>query len=100
MHEKFEHFQKQYIPIRFHCQFVPRSPINNIAELVQITACGRPGNKNYLSQCCLVYGRKYASLGLNKLTPSWNATIESLLQCDGLCPVLFQRINFIRSMDK
>ena len=33
------------IPIRISLKFVPRSPIDNISALVQVTACRRTGDK-------------------------------------------------------
>ena len=48
-----------WIPIKILLKFVPKSPINNIPSLVQIS--------HYLSQWWLAYWRIYASLGLNEL---------------------------------
>ena len=45
------------ISIKISLKFIPRGPINNIPELVQIMAWRRPS---------LVYWRMYASLGLNE----------------------------------
>ena len=64
------HFQTNFyfnenvcISIKISLKFVPKCPINNIPALVQIMA-----TNHYLDQCCLVYRRIYASLGLNELT--------------------------------
>ena len=57
------------ILIRISLKFVANSPINNIPAFVQIMAWRRPGDSHNLNQCCYLYQRLYASLGLNELKP-------------------------------
>ena len=55
------------IVIKISLKFVPKGPINNIPALVQIMAWRCPGDKALSEPILSVYGRMYASLGLNEL---------------------------------
>ena len=62
-----------WILLKVSLKFVPKVHINSIPALVQIIACHLPfgayqATSHYLNQWRLVYGRIYASLGLNELT--------------------------------
>ena len=55
------------ISIKISLKFVPQGPINNIPASVQTMAWRRSDDKPMMNQWWLVYGRIYASLGLNGL---------------------------------
>ena len=57
-----------WISIEMSLTFIPKGPVNNIPALVQIMAWRRPSDNHCLNECCLVYRRIYASLGLNEFS--------------------------------
>ena len=76
-----------WISIDISIKFVPWTQINNIPALVHIMVGADQATSHYLNHWCLVYWRKYASLGLNELvdtdmiwyTVSWYRQLHSSL---------------------
>ena len=73
--------ENAWISIKFSLTFLPKSPINNIPSLVQITAWHRSGDKPLFEPIVLSFLRIYTSLGLNELSIISKSKICPLSQC-------------------